>query len=175
MHVTHAYTYPYIGSHHSKVHLILKIHLFTFDIVDDWRDQWFHSIYQYHEDHGLFLKRKWRITEQFLAMVPSPRRKKTKRPIKFWITSQTKSSERYAFNSTICDSTVTLTCFVFVVFQNNLYVILCIFILSFGWPLSIVVSSTAFCVCCGASKYHRRDSECDALLSHEKTTLNCAH
>lgn len=76
MHVTHAYTYPYIGSHHSKVHLILKIHLFTFDIVDDWRDQWFHLIYQHHEDHGSFLKRKWRITEQFLAMVPSPRRKK---------------------------------------------------------------------------------------------------
>lgn len=40
-------------------------------------------------------------------------------------------------------------------FLNNLYVILYIFILSFGWPLSIVVSSTVFCVFCGASKYHR--------------------
>lgn len=166
MHVTHAYTYPihWFSSQQSTLDLEnsfiyfrhcrrLTWSMISLNLPTPWRS-W------------IVLKTQMKNYRTILGNGAKSKTEKTKRPIKCWI----RSSERYAFNSTICDSTVTSTCFVFVVFQNNLYVILCIFVLSFGWPLSIVVSSTEFCVYCGASKYHRRDSECDALLSHEKTT-----
>lgn len=177
MHVTHAYTYPihWFSSQQSTLDLEnsfiyfrhcrrLTWSMISLNLPTPWRS-W------------IVLKPQMKNYRTILGNgAKSNTMKKTKHPIKCWITSQKQRTVCIQFNHLRFSGYFDMffyCCFLKQFVRNFVH----IFILSFGWPLSIVVSSTVFCVFCGASKYHRARFRvwCTFKPWKKNTTLNCAH